>query len=266
MTSSFWDGKVVFLSGASSGIGAALARFVGERGAQIGLFARRAELLAALASDIEASGGRSLALPGDVTDRACVVNAVQQLESTLGPVDVLVANAGIGVPTPAQHFDAEAAAEIVRVNVIGASNCVAACLPSMLARRRGHLVAIASLAAFRGLPGSAAYCASKSALRTLFESLRLDVARESIRVTTILPGFVDTPMTSNRRAALPFLLPVKEGARRIARAIERGRREVAFPWQLSIPVRLLGILPTPVYDVLGGIVQGIVERRRERGN
>ncbi|MBI1853659.1 MAG: SDR family NAD(P)-dependent oxidoreductase [Planctomycetes bacterium] len=255
MVAPFWKDRVVFLTGASSGIGEALARHVGAEGARLGLFARREDRLTSLVGGIERAGGRAIALPGDVTDRSKIDLAVARLVDAFGPVDIAIANAGIGVPTPAIGFDGAAAAQIVDVNVVGAIHTVAACLPSMLERRSGHLVAIASLAAFRGLPGSAAYCASKAAMRSLFESLRMDLHGSGVRVSTICPGFIDTPMTAKSRFPLPFLMTVDAGARRIARSIERGRREDAFPWPLSATVRLLGHLPAGIYDALGPIVR-----------
>lgn len=245
----------MFLTGASSGLGEALARLIGARGARLGLFARREDRLAALAADVERAGGRALALPGDVADREAVERAARRLEASFGPIDVAIANAGIGEPTPATAFDAAVAARILEINTIGAIHLVGACLPSMVARRSGHLVAIASLAGFRGLPGSAAYCASKSAMRTLFESLRVDLRGSGVRVSTISPGYVETPMTATNLYPMPFLMSLDAGARRILKAIDRGRRDDAFPWPLSATVRLLGHLPAAAYDALAPLVR-----------
>jgi short-subunit dehydrogenase len=255
VTADPWKDRVVFLTGASSGLGEALARRIGTRGAKLGLFARRADRLEALASEVVQAGGHALALPGDVADREAVEVAVRLVESTMGPIDVAIANAGIGEPTPALEFDTAVAARIVEVNAIGAIHLVGACLPSMVARRSGHLVAIASLAGFRGLPGSAAYCASKSAMRTLFESLRVDLRGYGVRVSTISPGYVATPMTAPNRYPMPFLMTLDAGADRILKAIERGRRDDAFPWPLSAAVRLLGHLPASAYDALTPILR-----------
>jgi short-subunit dehydrogenase len=251
MPREFWKDRVVFVTGASSGIGEALAIRLGERGARLALFARRADLLRALAGRIEARGGRAIVLAGSVTQRGAVVDAVRRASDALGPVDVLIANAGIGAPTPGVALDPVLATEIVEVNLVGALNSVSACLPSMLARGRGHVVAIASLAAFRGFPGSAAYCASKAGMRALFESLRVDLAPRGIRVTTVCPGYVDTPMVAASRSRMPFLQAADPSALRILRAIERGRREVLFPWQTVLLTRVLAALPAGLYDWIG---------------
>ncbi len=164
---------------------------------------------------------------------------------------MLVANSGVGIITPASELRADTVANVISVNTIGVVNSVAAVLPDMLARQRGHLVAISSLAAFRGLPKSAAYSASKAAVSTFFESLRVDLRRSGVDVTIIHPGFIKTPMTAGRKGKLPFLLELDDATRRIVRAIERRPRTYAFPWQLAGLVRLLKFMPNALYDRIG---------------
>jgi short-subunit dehydrogenase len=243
-----WKDRVVLVTGASSGIGHALALELGRRGARVGLLARREEALKALAAEVESAGGRALALRADVRDAAEVKRAVERVCEQWGRVDVLVANAGMSTTTAANDLNAAEAGEVISVNVIGVVNSVAAVLPSMLARGEGQLVAISSLAAFRGLPKSAAYSASKAAVSTFFESLRVDLINSHIDVTIIHPGFIRTPMTANRKKKLPFLLEVDDAARRILRAVERRARTYAFPWQLAGIVRLLTHVPDALYD------------------
>jgi short-subunit dehydrogenase len=163
---------------------------------------------------------------------------------------VLVANAGMSTTTAGTDLKAAEASDVITINVIGVVNCVAAVLPEMLERGSGHLVAVSSLAAYRGMPKSGAYSASKAAVSTLFESLRVDLRKNDIAVTVIHPGFIRTPMTANRRKKLPFLLEADDAARRIVRAIERRSRSYAFPWQLAGIVRLIRHLPGSVYDRL----------------
>ncbi|HYP52280.1 MAG TPA: SDR family NAD(P)-dependent oxidoreductase, partial [Pyrinomonadaceae bacterium] len=201
-----WTDKVVLITGASSGIGRALAVELGRRGARAGLFARRAELLEEAAREVEQAGGKALALPGDVRDAGEVERAAARVREAWGRVDVLVANSGVGVITPAATLRAEEVAEVISVNTLGAVNSVAAVLPDMLARGAGQLVAVSSLAAYRGLPKSAAYSASKAAVSTFFESLRVDLRGTGVDVTVIHPGFVKTPMTSWRKGKLLFLM------------------------------------------------------------
>lgn len=246
-----WSKKVVLITGASSGIGSALAVELGRRVASVGLFARRAEELMKVAEEVERVGGKALVLPGDVRQAPEIEAAAARLREQWGRIDLLVANSGIGVITPASELRAEAVANVISVNTIGVVNSVAAVLPDMLERRGGHLVAISSLAAYRGMPKSAAYSASKAAVSTFFESLRVDLRGSGVDVTIIHPGFIKTPLTAGRKGKLLFLLELDDATRRIVRAIERRPRTYAFPWQLAGLVRLLKFMPNALYDRIG---------------
>src|SRR6266550_9575898 len=243
-----WDNKVVMITGASSGIGRGLALELGKRGARIGLVARRKDLLDEIVSELEAQGGRALALPVNVQDATAVQAAADRLTAEFGPIDVLIANAGIGATADAASLKASQVADVIGVNVIGVANCVAAVAPEMAARGSGQLVAISSLAAYRGLPKSAAYCASKAAVSSLFESFRLDLKPRGINVTIIHPGFIKTPLTAGRQAQMPFLMEVDDAVKKIVSAIEKRRKSYAFPWQLATVVRLGLIMPNFLYD------------------
>jgi short-subunit dehydrogenase len=243
-----WKDKVVLVTGASSGIGRALAVELGRRGARVALTARRAEELLKVAEEVERAGGQASALPADVRRAEEMKAAAARVRERWGGVDVLIANAGMSTTTFGADLDAAEATDVISINVIGVVNSVAAVLPDMLARRRGHLVAISSLASYRGLPKSGAYSASKAAVSTFFESMRVDLRRSGIDVTIIHPGFIRTPMTANRKRKLPFLLEADDAACRILRAVERRARTYAFPWQLAGLVRMLKYLPGPVYD------------------
>jgi short-subunit dehydrogenase len=245
-----WKDKVVLVTGASSGIGRAISIELGRRGAAVGLLARRAEVLAAVAAEVEQAGGRALTLTADVRNPGEIVEAVARLREQWGRIDVLVANAGTTSTTAATALDAAEAANVISINVIGVINSVAAVLPGMLELKSGQLVAISSLASYRGMPKSAAYSASKAAVSTFFESLRVDLRKSGIIVTTIHPGFIRTPLTAGRKTKLPFLMEVEPAARLIVGAIERRARSYAFPWQLANVVRLMRWLPDAVYDRL----------------
>ena len=247
-----WSNKVVLITGASSGIGRGLALELARRGAKLGLVARRNELLQEIAAEISAEdkNGNVLILPADVQDANAMREAGQRLSSMLGPVDVLIANAGAGVTNSGAEFDAARLSSVVNVNVVGAANSVAAVLPEMLARGCGHLVVISSLAAYRGLPKSAAYCASKAGVSAMFESFRLDLEPRGINVTIIHPGFIKTAFTAGRKARLPWLMEVKEATDKILGAIEKRKKSYAFPWQLATIVRLGMIMPNSMYDWL----------------
>ena len=244
-----WSNQVVLITGASSGIGRELAFELARRGAKLGLVARRAELLHEIISEMEPSSrANAIALPADVQSAQSMRATAECLIEQFGRVDVLIANAGIGVTNPGAEFDADKLASVINVNLIGAANSVAAVLPEMVTRRAGHLVAISSLAAYRGLPKSAAYCASKAGVSAMFESLRLDLAPLGIEVTIIHPGFIKTPLTAGRQAKLPWLMDVTDAVNKMLRAIEKRKKSYAFPWQLATIVRAGMIMPNFLYD------------------
>ena len=245
-----WSQRVVLITGASSGIGRALAVELGRRGARVGLTARRGEELLKVAEEVGRAGGEALALPADVRDPEAMKDAAGRVLERWGRIDVLVANAGMSTTTSGTQLDAGEAGDVISINVLGVVNSVAAVLPHMQERRGGHLVAISSLASYRGMPRSGAYSASKAAVSTFFESLRVDLLRSGVVVTVIHPGFIRTPMTANRKKKLPFLLEVDDAACRIIRAVERQARTYAFPWQLATLVRVIKHIPGRLYDRL----------------
>jgi short-subunit dehydrogenase len=244
----YWTNRVVMITGASSGIGRGLAVQIGRRGAKLGLVARRVELIDEVVQEIEAAGGEAVALPADVQDVDSISAAADKLRASLGPIDVLIANAGIGPTRDAADFSAEEVSDVLNVKVIGASNSVATVIPEMVARGRGQLVAISSLAAYRGLPRSAAYCASKAAVSAFFESLRLDLEPRGIDVTIIHPGFIKTPLTKGRDAQMPYLMELDDAVGKMVRAIEKRRKRYSFPWQLATIVRAGMLMPIWMYD------------------
>jgi short-subunit dehydrogenase len=244
----YWTNKVVMITGASSGIGRALAVAIARHGARLGLIARRSEVIEEVVREVEAAGGKALALPADVQDADSLSAAANKLHAGFGPIDVLIANAGIGPTRDAANFSAAEVSEVINVNVIGASNSVAAVIPEMVERGSGQLVAISSLAAYRGLPRSAAYCASKAAVSAFFESLRLDLEPRGIDVTIIHPGFIKTPLTQGRGAQMPFLMELDDAVRKMVWAIEKRRKRYSFPWQLATIVRAGMLMPIWMYD------------------
>ena len=244
----FWQDKTVMITGASSGIGRGLAVELSRRGAKCGLIARRADALAELAREIETEKGKAIALPADVMDADSLNAAATQLRKALGPIDVLIANAGVGATVDGAELKGSTVAGVINVNVLGAANSVEAVVPEMVKRGKGHLVVISSLAAYRGLPKSAAYCASKAAVSAFFESLRLDLTPRGIDVTIIHPGFIKTPLTAGRHAQMPFLMELDDAVLKIIGAIEKRKKSYAFPWQLASIVRAGMIMPNFMYD------------------
>lgn len=243
-----WSKKVVLVTGASSGIGRGLALELARRGAMVGLLARREDALREVVEEIAAHGGKAIALPADVTDANAVRGAVGALNKEFGPIDLVIANAGVGATVAARNLEPEGVAKVFKVNVIGVVNSVTAVIPQMIERGRGQLAVISSLAAYRGLPKSAAYCSSKAAISSLFESLRLDLQPHGIEVTIIHPGFIKTPLTAGRQAKLPFLLEVDDAVNKMIRAIEKRKKSYAFPWQLAMVVRAGMLMPNFLYD------------------
>jgi len=236
------------ITGASSGIGEGLALGLAQRGAAVGLVARRAELLSELVKKIETGGRRALALDADVNNAEQLRTQADCLRKAFGPIDVLIANAGIGTISPALDLRTDDVAAVFEVNVLGAVNSVAAVLPEMISRRQGQLVAISSLSAYRGLPKSAAYCASKAAVSSFFESLRIDLRDSGVDVTIIHPGFIKTPLTAGRMAKMPYLMELDSAVKKMIRAIEKRKKSYAFPWQLASIVRLGLVMPIFMYD------------------
>ncbi|HWG41349.1 MAG TPA: SDR family NAD(P)-dependent oxidoreductase [Gemmataceae bacterium] len=227
-------GQVAIITGASSGIGWALARTLAAEGCKVGLVARRREQLADLAGEIEKHGGTVAFATADIAEREQAVSAIRDVAARLGPVDLLIANAGVGAPTTIEPFNVPDVEKMFRVNVLGVVYSLEAALPQMLARGRGHLAAISSLASYKGLPGESGYTASKAAVNIFMEGLRIQLRSKNIAVTTICPGFVKTPMTEVNEFKMPWLLTADDAAWRIVRALKRKRKVYNFPWQLSL--------------------------------
>ena len=235
--------RVAVITGASSGIGEELARELSRQGWSVGLIARRNDRLAALAGEIRGSGGRAAVAVADVTDRAAVLAAFDGIGRELGPVELMIANAGIGKPDYLDPFTVEDIEQMVRVNLLGVLYSIAAVLPQMIQRRAGHIAAVSSCGAYKGLPGSAGYCASKAAVNTLLEGLRIQLRDYCISVTTICPGFVRTPMTDVNKFRMPWLLEPDAAARRIVRALKRRKKVYNVPWQTALLMKTLRWLP-----------------------
>jgi NAD(P)-dependent dehydrogenase (short-subunit alcohol dehydrogenase family) len=238
--------RVVLVTGAGSGLGRELARTLSRQGAVIAAVDLSEPPLISLADEL--AGSPYAWTVADVTDRDALHKAVAKLQERLGPVDLLIANAGIGLETSALTFKAADIEAQVRVNLIGVANSIEVVLPGMLERQRGQLVAISSLASYRGLPKMAGYCASKAGVNALMDAVRSEVRPRGIDVTTICPGWIRTPLTANIDVPKPDLLEVDDAARRIVEAIRRRRPFYAFPARVARRVGLLRWLPVRVSD------------------
>jgi short-subunit dehydrogenase len=231
------------VTGASSGIGWALSKVLAAQGCRVGLVARRRDKLEALAQEITAAGGMAAVAVADVGDRTQTVAAIHDLAAQLGPVDLLIANAGVGMPTLLDPVNVADVEEMLRVNFLGVVYALEAVLPDMLRRGRGHVAAVSSLAAYKGLPGESGYCASKAAVNAYLEGLRIQLRNRGIAVTTICPGFVRTPMTEVNEFHMPWLLEAEEAARRIVGALARRRKAYNFPWQMNLLMKATRWVP-----------------------
>jgi short-subunit dehydrogenase len=235
--------QVAIITGASSGIGFALAKELARQGCKVGLVARREESLAGLAGEITQAGGAAAFAAADVGDRAQTVQAIRTVAGRLGPPDLLVANAGVGAPTTLTPFNVGDIEKMFRVNVLGVVYSIEAVLPDMLARKKGHIAAVSSLAGYKGLPGESGYTSSKAAVNNFMEGLRIQLRDQGIAVTTICPGFVRTPMTDVNEFHMPWLIEADEAARRIVRALARRKKVFNFPWQTTLLMKATRWLP-----------------------
>lgn len=239
----------VFITGASSGIGEALAVYYAAQGATLGLVARRGELLDAANQRL---GGQHACYALDVSDAAALHMAASDFMSRIGVPDIIIASAGVSAGTLSEYEeDLAVFRRIMEINVFGMAATFAPFIPAMKAAGgERRLVGIASVAGIRGLPGAEAYSASKAAAITYLESLRLEMRPYGIRVVTIAPGYIATPMTAVNPYKMPFLLPAEQAAQRFARAIERGTTYAVIPWQMGMVAKLLRLLPNWLYDRL----------------
>ena len=240
----------VFITGASSGIGAALARHYAASGATVALTARRIEVLNALRAALDAEfGANTHAYAADVTDAASLARAANAFMERHGPPDVVIACAGVSIGVDsALPEDVAVFKQVMDTNVLGTLITFQPFIGAMQQQRRGALVGIASVAGIRGIPGSGAYSASKAAVIAYCESLRVELRGSGIDVVTIAPGYIRTPMTSANPYAMPFLTDAPVFAARAAAAIAAGQSYRVIPWQMGVVAKLLRVLPNWLFD------------------
>jgi short-subunit dehydrogenase len=231
------EGARVWITGASSGIGAALARELADRGAVVAISARSEEKLHAVAA------GRMHVEPVDVTDRTATVAAAASVRAALGGLDVAVLNAGTWSRFRVENWDSEAFAEHLQTNLMGTVHALEGVVPTMLEQGHGRIIGTASVAGYRGLPGAEAYGTTKAALIHLFEALRGSLGSRGIVVQTLSPGFVRTPMTDRNTFPMPFLISPEAAARAIAEGIEKDKAEVVFPLPMMLVMKTARLVP-----------------------
>lgn len=235
--------KHVWITGASSGIGAELAVSLARAGANVSVSARSGDKLDAVC----ARQTGIYAVPLDVTDQEAVVAAIRSMEQVRGPIDLAVLNAGVWQPSTPGVFEGEVAAYSMDVNYYGVATAIAALLPSMKQRRAGQIAIVSSVAGYRGLPKSTYYGPTKAALINLAECLQPELAPEGIKIQMINPGFVDTPMTRRNDFPMPFLMTVEDAVEEISKGLHSDKFEIAFPWQLVALLKIGRVLPYRLY-------------------
>lgn len=247
--------KRVFITGASSGLGEALAREYALRGARVGLLARREAPLRQIAAGLPNPSLHAI-YPVDVNDNDALRAAAADFMQRMGGIDIVIANAGISYGTLTERSaDLEVFEQIIRTNLIATAATFAPFIAAMKTQAAAgdhglRLVGVASVAGIRGLPGAEAYSASKAAVISYCESLRIELRRHRIRVVTVVPGYIDTPMTQVNDYPMPFLLPADRFAQRAWRVIDAGRSYAVIPWPMHVVAWLLRALPNWLYDAL----------------
>lgn len=234
----------VFITGASSGLGAALVQHYGDTGAQLGLVGRRMDALQSVAQGFDAQCHAV-----DVRELTAMQTAAKDFMTRYGPPDIVIAAAGISVGTLTEDADDAAVFRVVMdINVLGLVHTFQAFIPAMRTQRTGVLCGISSVSGVRGLPGSGAYSASKAAATTYLESLRIELRASGIAVVTVAPGFIDTPMTRVNPYPMPFKMTVQKAAQAVAQCIDRRRAYTVIPWQMRWIARLMKTMPAALYD------------------
>lgn len=237
-------GSRIWVTGASSGIGAALARELEERGAHVAVSARRKDKLD------EVAGGRMHVEPVDVTDKDAMLAAGEAIRTALGRIDAVVLNAGAWDQVRVSRWDSEVFRKHFDVNLMGVVHGVQAVLPAMLEAKSGMIVGVASVAGYRGMPNSEAYGATKAAQINLLESMRIDLRRRGVTVQTVCPGFVETELTERNTFSMPFIISAEQAATEIANGIAKGKAEVIFPLPMMLMMKTARLVPVALWSAL----------------
>ena len=239
----------VLITGAANGIGRATALELARENVPVGMIDIDAKNLEKVAEELRAAGARFAAAVADVSEREPLSRAIRAIEAAQGPVDVVLACAGFGTLTLVPDLDLDTLRRTFEVNLFGVAECIGAVLPGMLARGRGHIVGVASMAGYRGFPWMISYSASKAGLIAYLEALRPGLAKRGITVTTVCPGFVRTAMSANvpYRRKVKMLEP-EQAAKHVARAVLRRPRNCVFPLSLRIGLALLRVMPDRLFD------------------
>lgn len=241
--------KVILITGASSGIGEAVAKKFADEGALLALAARRKDLIDKIAQQLEVKT-RVAAYKCDVTNLDEVRNVYRQIKIDFGKVDIAFLNSGVSFRSGIKEFDSVKAKQTFDTNVMGLINFVEVLLPDFISEKNGVIVGVSSLADSRGFPKSGFYCASKAAASIFLESLRIELKPYNVKVITVRPGFVKTPMTDKNEFFMPFLMEPEKAADIIVKGIKKEKSRIQFPLAISLAVRLLRIIPDSLFEYL----------------
>lgn len=235
--------KIVFITGASSGIGEYVAYEYAKQGATIGLAARRKELLEKVSAKCEELGGKTIICETDVTNQSATKMVIDDFISKSGGINIVIANAGISGKIDLDNGDSTEINRMLSTNILGVTNTVIPTLPTMIKQQSGSVVIVSSIAGFRGLPERSVYSASKAAVRFMANSWRSSFVRDNISFTTICPGFINTDMTNKHKYHMPFLMDVDVFAKKMVNAIEKKKKTYIVPWQWRFVVPLIKAVP-----------------------
>jgi len=249
--------RIIWITGASSGIGKSLAALYARRGDTVAISARSADAL----EKVACTSAQIHAYPLDITDPDAVTATIARIEADLGAIDLAILNAGVWSQMGVDEFDTAKIRKGMEVNFGGTVNCVGGLIDGMKHRRSGHIAIVASVAGYVGLPQSLAYGPTKAALISFAESLKPDLDRYGVAISIVNPGFVDTPMTAVNDFEMPFILEADDAARRIAKGLDRGKFEIAFPWQLVSSLKAMRRLP---YRAYFAVARRMIEKREQQ--
>ncbi|MBA4407781.1 alcohol dehydrogenase [bacterium] len=244
--------KVVLITGASSGIGKAIARQLAEENCRLVLLARRIELLEHLNKELQLTDDKVLIIKCDVGKKEEVASAYEKIKERFGGVDIAILNAGYGHEVTVQNYNSRFAEDTFGANIFGIVYWVEQLLPRFIEKKEGVIVGVSSLADNRGYSGSGFYCASKAAASIYLEGLRVELKHYGIKVITVKPGFVRTPMTDKNEFQMPMLMEPEKAAKIIIDGIKKEKSIIQFPWQIVLLTRLVGCLPNSLYEWLAG--------------
>lgn len=245
-----FENKTILITGASTGIGKAIGERLLNTKCNLILTARRNELIKDWLSNIENHKAEILILKNDVTDKVNVAESYQKAGIRFGKIDIAILNSGIGKSITPETFNSQAAEDIINTNFLGVVYWIEQLLPDMMKGKSGIIAPVSSLADNRGYSGSGFYCASKSALSIFAEGLSIDLKKYGIKVLTIKPGFVKTPMTDKNKFKMPFMISDEKSADYIITGIEKEKAIIQFPFPAVLGAKIIGLLPNWIYRIL----------------